>query len=101
MADILITEPIESMAVERLRMGFDVVVEPELWRDTTEVIRQIRTCRGVIVRNQTEVTQAVIDAADHLLVIGRAGVGLDNIDLGAASSAGIVFPVSSISAARV
>lgn len=90
MADILITEPIENTTVERLRMAFDVVVKPELWRDTAAVIRQIQSCRGVIVRNQTEVTQAVIDAADRLLVIGRAGVGLDNIDLGAASSAGIV-----------
>ncbi len=47
--------------------------------------------RAIIVRNQTRVTAELIASAPHLQVIGRAGAGLDNIDLDAASSAGIVI----------
>ena len=90
MADLLIAESIDSAAVDRLRVTFDVAVEPELWRDPVALLQQVASARALIVRNQTQVTAEVIAAAEKLLVIGRAGVGLDNVDVGAASSAGIV-----------
>lgn len=90
MPDILITEPIAAEAIELLRAAYDVEVAPELWRDPDALCRQIASVRGVIVRNQTELSSEIIAGANKLEVIGRAGVGLDNIDVVAASAAGIV-----------
>jgi D-3-phosphoglycerate dehydrogenase len=50
----------------------------------------VKNCRALIVRNQTPVTASLMDAAQELLVIGRAGVGLDNVDYKHAEKAGIV-----------
>lgn len=66
-----------------------------------ELLREIGEYQALIVRGRTRVTQAVFDAARSLKVIGRAGVGVDNIDLAAASLHGVTVvnaPVSTTSA---
>lgn len=90
MPDILISENIQSAAVDALSARFRVECLPNLWKSPAQLTESIRGCRALIVRNQTQVTAALIAAAPDLLVIGRAGVGLENVDLKAAAQAGIV-----------
>lgn len=91
MRDVLIAERMEGPAVDALRARFDVLSLPDLWKTPQTLIEKVAHARALIVRNQTQVNAAVIAAAPELLVIGRAGVGLDNIDLKAAQEAGIVI----------
>lgn len=90
MPDILISETVQSAALAALRSRFDVLYQPELWKTPDLLAKKINGCRALIVRNQTPVTASLIDAAQELLVIGRAGVGLDNVDAKHAEQAGIV-----------
>lgn len=91
MPDILISESVQGAALAALRSRFDVLYQPELWKTPELLAEKIRDCRALIVRNQTPVTAALIDAAPELVVIGRAGVGLDNVDARHAEQAGIVI----------
>lgn len=88
--DILVPEKIAGPAFDRLKDGYKVDFDAELWRDRAKLAERIRNCRAIIVRNQTPVTAELIAAAPKLEVIGRAGVGLDNIDVAAATKAGVV-----------
>jgi D-3-phosphoglycerate dehydrogenase / 2-oxoglutarate reductase len=90
MIDVLISENVQGAQVEALNSRFKVVIEPELWKDPALLAEKTKNCRALIVRNQTPVNAALIDAARELLVIGRAGVGLDNVDYKHAEQAGIV-----------
>ena len=90
MRDILISENIRGAAVDALSSKFDVVSLPELWKDAAQMAMHIQDFRGLIVRNQTPVTGKLLAAAPGLKVVGRAGVGLDNIDVDYATQAGIV-----------
>jgi D-3-phosphoglycerate dehydrogenase len=90
MNDILISEAMAGAAVDQLAARFAVACQPELWRSPGALSREVAPCRALLVRNQTRVTAEVIAAAPNLVVIGRAGAGLDNIDLHAASAAGVV-----------
>jgi len=90
MADVLITEQITGEPIDELGRSFDVRCAPELWRDNDALREALSECRAVIVRNQTKLTADVLDAALRLAVIGRAGAGLDNIDVDAASERGVV-----------
>jgi D-3-phosphoglycerate dehydrogenase len=90
MRDVLVTENIVGSDMESLKGRFDVAFEPELWGTPERLQELIVDFRAIIVRNQTRVTSELIASAPHLQVIGRAGAGLDNIDLDAATSAGIV-----------
>ncbi|MBH05919.1 MAG: hypothetical protein CMJ20_06325 [Phycisphaeraceae bacterium] len=90
MSDILVTENIVGDGMTALRKAFDVVFEPDLHEVPQELLKVISQFKALVVRNQTQVDGALVAAADHLRVIGRAGVGLDNLDLAAVSKAGIV-----------
>jgi len=89
-AKILITESITGSPVERLKEEFQVITDPALWRAPDQIKAQLPETEGWIVRNQTKVTAEMIAAAPRLKVIGRAGVGLDNVEVAAASAAGVV-----------
>lgn len=104
MRDILISESITGAAVDRLSARFNVVHLPELWKNPELLAERIRNASALIVRNQTRVTRDVLRAARELLVVSRAGAGLDNIDVEAATEAGILITYApnqnSISAAE-
>jgi D-3-phosphoglycerate dehydrogenase len=91
MADILITENIRGMAVDALSTRFHVKFAPDLWKNPVELSKQIGDFRALIVRNQTQVTAELLDAGTKLVVVGRAGTGLDNVDVEAATKAGILI----------
>jgi D-3-phosphoglycerate dehydrogenase len=88
--DILITEDLQSPAIDKLVRKFKVVREPLLWKDAARLKTVIREARTVMVRNQTQLTAEILGAAEKLIGIGRVGVGLDNIDVAAATKLGIV-----------
>ncbi|MDE0734550.1 MAG: hydroxyacid dehydrogenase [Pirellulaceae bacterium] len=90
MADILVTENIVGAAMDQLRSDFDVAFEPTAWQDSQKLLSLVGKIRGIIVRNQTQVTAPLIAAAPNLEIIGRAGAGLDNIDTTEATGAGVV-----------
>lgn len=90
MPDILITENIRGEAVKRLSQRFDVSFLPDLWKDPAELVHKITEFRALIVRNQTQVDHLLLDAAANLIVVGRAGVGLDNVDVNAATNRNIL-----------
>lgn len=90
MSNILISENISGAAVDALSSQFEVTSLPELWRDPAELSKRIGDFRALIVRNQTQVTASLLGNAKRLIVVGRAGVGLDNVDVAAATEAGIL-----------
>lgn len=87
---ILVSERIEGAALQALRARFDVCVEPDLWQNAAALATRVGQCQALIVRNQTQVTAAVLQNAPQLKVIGRAGVGLDNIDMQTATQQRVV-----------
>jgi D-3-phosphoglycerate dehydrogenase len=89
MPEILVTELIEGPAMVRLGNQFEVVCRPDIWRDPVGLKATMQDVRAVIVRNQTELTRELIESANRLEVIGRAGAGLNNIDTIAAEQLGV------------
>src|SRR2546430_7058 len=90
MPDVLVSENVTGEAMDALRREFDVTIEPELWKSPEDLRRRIVDFSAIIVRNQTKVDAALLRAGTKLKVVGRAGVGLDNVDVDAASEGGIV-----------
>jgi D-3-phosphoglycerate dehydrogenase / 2-oxoglutarate reductase len=88
--DILITEELDAPAIRQLCAKYDVVRDGVLWQDPVKLQSALAEARAVMVRNQTQLTAGLLAAAPKLLAIGRVGVGLDNIDVAAASKLGLV-----------
>ncbi len=84
---ILIAEPIAAEGLERLRRDHDVDERTEL--QPAELLAAIADYDALVVRSQVRVDAELIAAGSRLVVIGRAGVGVDNVDLDAATRAGI------------
>ena len=87
-AKILVADPLAEDGLERLRRAGEVTVVSKL--DESELVRRIADFDALVVRSETRVTAPVIDAGRKLRVVGRAGVGVDNIDVSAATRRGIV-----------
>lgn len=90
MAEILISEVLVSSAIDDLRARFDVAYLPDLWKSPEALAAEVRDTKVLIVRTFTRVTRAILHAGTRLQLVGRAGVGLDNVDVEAAEQAGIV-----------
>lgn len=85
---ILCSDPIEDNCIKTLeRAGFEVHARAKV--PLPELLQIIGDYDGLIVRSGTQVTREVIEAGTNLKLIGRAGVGCDNVDLDAASRAGL------------
>jgi D-3-phosphoglycerate dehydrogenase len=84
---VLVTEPLAESGLQLLRQELEVDVRPELSKEGLP--DAIGPYDGLIVRSQTKVTEEVMDRATALKVIGRAGIGLDNVDVEAATRRGI------------
>jgi D-3-phosphoglycerate dehydrogenase len=87
-ARVLVKDKLGSAGIEMLEREFDVVEGVDWHQD--EFVRRIGEFDGLVVRSAARVTADVIEAGVHLKVIGRAGVGVDNIDVEAATRRGIV-----------
>jgi D-3-phosphoglycerate dehydrogenase len=89
MARILVTEEIAPSGLERLRAAGHAV-DVQLNLSPEGLLREIPGAQALIIRSATEVTSEVLDAATDLIVVGRAGIGLDNVDVEAATRRGIM-----------
>lgn len=85
---ILVADPLADAGVELLKQHFAVDTRSGL--SEKELLRDIPKYHGLIVRSGTRVTAKALDAASNLKIVARAGVGVDNIDLDAATRNGIV-----------
>jgi D-3-phosphoglycerate dehydrogenase len=85
---ILVREPIAERGIELLRREFDVELGYDM--DADELAQRIAEFDALLIRSATKVTSELIDRADRLKVIGRAGTGVDNVDVEAATRRGIV-----------
>src|SRR5918911_2511588 len=86
---IFVADDISEAGLKPLsEAGFTVEKRTGLKGD--ELREALRDCEGLVVRSETKVTAALMDAASRLRVIGRAGVGVDNIDVAAATQRGVV-----------
>ncbi len=86
MSKVLVREPIAEAGIRLLQdRGFEVDVDGD-----SNLAETIGDYDAIVVRSATKVTADLIDRADRLKVIGRAGVGIDNVDVGAATRRGIV-----------
>ncbi|MFZ4811022.1 MAG: phosphoglycerate dehydrogenase, partial [Ilumatobacteraceae bacterium] len=87
MARILVTEAIADGGLDRLRSaGHDVDVQLDLSQLLTNVVG----AHALIIRSATQVTAEVLEAGADLVVVGRAGIGLDNVDVDAATRRGVM-----------
>ena len=102
MADVVISEMMHPAAVASLREHYDVHYDPALCDDATALHTAVATARALIVRNRTQVRGDLLDAASALRVVGRLGVGLDNIDVADCESRNIeVCPATGANAVAV
>jgi D-3-phosphoglycerate dehydrogenase / 2-oxoglutarate reductase len=86
LSKVLVREPIAEAGIRLLRdRGFEVDVDGD-----SNLAETIGDYDAIVVRSATKVTSDLIDRADRLKVIGRAGVGIDNVDVAAATRRGIV-----------
>ncbi|MDQ4067977.1 MAG: phosphoglycerate dehydrogenase [Actinomycetota bacterium] len=98
MARVLVTEELAERGLARLRQeGHDVDVR--LGLSPEELVEVVRGAAALIIRSATQVTAEVLEAGSDLVVVGRAGIGIDNVDVGAATERGIMVcnaPLSNI-----
>ncbi|MEE9589984.1 MAG: hydroxyacid dehydrogenase [Hyphomicrobiaceae bacterium] len=102
MADIVICEFMDEDAIAALSNDFDVHFDATLWQRPGALAAILNSARGLIVRNKTQVSVQLIAAAPQLQVVGRLGVGLDNIDVAACRERDIaVCPATGANATAV
>jgi D-3-phosphoglycerate dehydrogenase len=88
---VLVSDKLSETAVQIFRdRGIEVDYKPDLGKDKEALLAAIPLYDGLAIRSATKVTPKILEAAKNLKVIGRAGIGVDNVDIPAASSRGIV-----------
>ena len=90
-ARILASERAVGPEIEALGREFELVHEPDLWRTPEELRRRVAESDALLVRNQTLVDAALLEAGSaarggRLKIVGRLGVGLETVDMAAASA---------------
>ena len=99
---VLITEFMDAPAVAALSAVFGTIYDETLVDRRAEMIGMLAECSALIVRNRTQVNAELLSNAPNLKVVGRLGVGLDNIDVTACRARGIeVFPATGANALAV
>ncbi|WP_434750525.1 phosphoglycerate dehydrogenase [Paenibacillus amylolyticus] len=90
MYKVLVSDPISDLGIQQLVDASDVVVEKKTGLSEDELVAIIGDYDALLVRSQTRVTERIMTAGTNLKVIGRAGVGVDNIELEPATQRGII-----------
>lgn len=89
MYKVLITDPLSEFGIQQLLDAEDVEIVRKTNLSPAELLEIIGDYDALLVRSQTQVTAEVLQAGKNLKAVGRAGVGVDNIDIAAATQAGI------------
>src|SRR5436190_4226954 len=91
MPKVLVSDKLSKTAVQIFKdNGVDVDYLPDLGKDKDKLLEVIGQYDGLAIRSATKVTEKIISAATNLKVIGRAGIGVDNVDIPAATKKGII-----------
>ncbi len=91
MAKVLISDALSSAAVAIFKdRGVEVDFQPNLGKDKDKLAEAINGFDGLAIRSATKVTPKILERAGNLKVIGRAGIGVDNVDIPAATARGII-----------
>jgi len=90
MYKVLITDPLSEFGIQKLLEAPDVEVVQKPGLSPSDLLAEIGEYDALLVRSQTQVTAEVLAAGTKLKAVGRAGVGVDNIDTNAATQAGVV-----------
>ncbi|WBU64238.1 phosphoglycerate dehydrogenase [Paracoccus aerodenitrificans] len=91
MPKVLVSDKLSETAVQIFRdRGVDVDYMPDIGKDKDKLAEVIGQYDGLAIRSATKVTEKLLEQADHLKVIGRAGIGVDNVDIPAASKKGVI-----------
>src|SRR6185369_1708846 len=91
MPKVLISDALSPAAVQIFRdRGIEVDFQPALGKDKEKLAAAVGNFDGLAVRSATKVTSKVLEQARNLKVIGRAGIGVDNVDIPAATARGII-----------
>jgi D-3-phosphoglycerate dehydrogenase len=90
LVDVAITEDVWGAPLEELARTRSVLRTPAAWQNAADLAAAASRARALVVRNRSQIDRDLLDACPRLRVIGRAGVGLDNIDLAAAQAKGVV-----------
>lgn len=102
MSRIVITEFMDERAVAQLRAGHDVLYDPMLVDDPVRLHAEAARADALIVRNRTQVRGELLGAMGKARIVGRLGVGLDNIDVAACEARNIkVIPATGANASSV
>ena len=102
MARIVITEFMDPRAVAQMRVAHDVLYDPALVDATARLLNEAATADVLVVRNRTQVRGALLAALSRCTVVGRLGVGLDNIDVPACEARGLqIIPATGANALSV
>ncbi|MEX2100024.1 MAG: phosphoglycerate dehydrogenase [Acidimicrobiia bacterium] len=89
MSRVLVTEKLAESGLDAMRdAGLDVDVRLDL--SATELLDAVRGAAALVIRSATQVTTEVLEAGEDLEVVGRAGIGLDNVDVDAATRRGVM-----------
>ncbi|MFL6530792.1 MAG: phosphoglycerate dehydrogenase [Chthoniobacterales bacterium] len=87
---ILIADPVSPRGIEELSRDGALEVQVQTGLSEAELIKLIPEFSGLVVRSETKVTKPVLEAATKLRVVGRAGVGVDNVDVDTATRRGVI-----------
>ena len=88
---VLVSDALSETAVQIFRdRGIEVDYMPDLGKDKEKLAEVIGQYDGLAIRSATKVTAKLLEAATNLKVIGRAGIGVDNVDIPAASKKGVI-----------
>ncbi len=88
---VLVSDKLSETAVQIFRdRGIDVTFDPSLGKDKEKLAQVIGEYDGLAIRSATKVTAKLLEAAPRLKVVGRAGIGVDNVDIPAASKKGVI-----------
>ncbi|HTN62436.1 MAG TPA: phosphoglycerate dehydrogenase [Devosia sp.] len=91
MPKVLVSDKLSPTAVQIFKdLGVEVDYLPDLGKDKDKLLEVIGQYDGLAIRSATKVTEKIIAAATNLKVIGRAGIGVDNVDIPAATKKGII-----------
>ena len=102
MPRIVITEFMDERAVAQLQAAHDVLYDAQLVDDAPRLLQQAATADAIVVRNRTQVRGDLLAALTQCTVVGRLGVGLDNIDVGGCEQRGMqVIPATGANALSV
>jgi (S)-sulfolactate dehydrogenase len=102
MRRVVVSEFLPEQFLARLESNFEVVYDPDLYAQRPRLLQEVAGAEAVMIRNRTRIDTEFLGSAKAMKVVGRLGVGLDNIDMDACSAAGVtVIPAIGANAVSV